>query len=149
VEPSAKITQSMRNEDVTRNWWVVDASEMTVGRLATEVARLLRGKHKPWFTPHIDCGDFVIITNAGKAKLTGKRPAQKEYFEYSGYPGGGKFRSFTELMKNKPEYVIEHAVKGMLPKNKLGRKISHKLKVYRGSDHPHSAQKPVAFEINK
>lgn len=148
METSAKITKSMRNEDVVRNWWVVDATNLTLGRLATQVARILRGKHKAWFTPHIDCGDFVIVTNAEKIQLQGKRPDQKEYFHYTGYPGGARFKKFTEMINTKPEYVVEHAVKGMLPKNKLGRQIVKKLKVYAGSEHPHVAQKPKVIEFN-
>lgn len=148
METSAKITKSMRNEDVLRNWWVVDATNLTLGRLATQVARILRGKHKAWFTPHIDCGDFVIVTNAEKIQLQGKRPDQKEYFHYTGYPGGARFKKFTEMINTKPEYVVEHAVKGMLPKNKLGRQIVKKLKVYAGSEHPHVAQKPKVIEFN-
>jgi large subunit ribosomal protein L13 len=147
VEPSAKITRSIKNEEVTRQWWVIDASGKTVGRLASQVAVLLRGKHKPSFTPHVDCGDFVIITNAGKIQLKGKRIEQKEYFHYTGYPGGVRFEKFKDVMKNKPEFVLEHAIRGMIPKNKLGRKIIKKLKLYSGSEHPHSAQKPQEFEL--
>ena len=148
METSAKITKSMRNEDVVRNWWVVDASNQTLGRLATQVARILRGKHKAWFTPHIDCGDFVIITNAEKIQVQGKRPGQKEYFHHTGYPGGARYKKFSEMIKTKPEFVVEHAVKGMLPKNKLGRQIAKKLKVYSGSEHPHVAQKPQTIAFN-
>ena len=147
MEPSARITRSMRKEDVERDWLVVDANEMTVGRLSTKVASLLRGKHKPWFTPHVDCGDFVIVINADKVQLKGKRIEQKEYFHHSGYPGGGSFRSFKDLIVTKPEFVIEHAVKGMLPKNRLGRQIIKKLKVYAGGEHPHKAQQPQEFAI--
>ncbi len=147
VEASAKITKSLRKEDVDKHWWVIDAENLTLGRLATQVAFLLRGKHKPSFTPHVDCGDFVVIVNAEKVQLRGKRVEQKEYFSHSGYPGAAKFRSFGDLIKRKPEFVIEHAVKGMLPKNRLGRDIIKHLKVYPGTEHPHTAQKPEKFEL--
>ncbi len=142
-----KITRSVRKEDVQQDWWVVDAAGQTVGRLATQVATLLRGKHKPSFTPHVDCGDFVIVINADKVKVEGKRAEQKEYFHYTGYPGGGRVRSFQQMLENKPEEIIELAVRGMLPKNRLGRVINGKLKVYRGSEHPHEAQQPKAWEL--
>jgi large subunit ribosomal protein L13 len=147
VEATAKITKSLRKEDVQRAWYVIDAAGKTVGRLSTQTAIVLRGKHKPSFTPHVDNGDFVIIVNADKVVLEGKRAAQKEYFHHTQYPGAAKFESFAEVMKNKPEFVIEHAVRGMLPKTKLGRQIIKKLKVYAGSEHPHTAQCPVNFEL--
>ncbi|MFZ9870312.1 MAG: 50S ribosomal protein L13 [Candidatus Kapaibacteriota bacterium] len=142
-----KITRSLRKEDVQSQWWVVDAAGQTVGRLATQVATLLRGKHKPSYTPHVECGDFVIVINAEQVKMEGKRAEQKEYFHYTGYPGGGRVRTFKSLLENKPEDIIELAVKGMLPKNRLGREINGKLKVYRGSEHPHSAQQPKPWEL--
>lgn len=141
------ITRSVREQDVQRDWLVVDASNCTVGRLATQIATLLRGKHKPLFTPHVDCGDFVIVINADKVVLEGKRAEQKEYFHNTGYPGGGRMRSFSNIMKSKPEEIVELAVKGMLPKNSLGRAIVKKLKVYSGSEHPHSAQQPKNYEL--
>ncbi len=147
METSAKFTKSVRKEDVQRDWWVIDATGLTVGRLATQVASLLRGKHKPWFTPHIDTGDFVVITNAEKVVLQGKRAEMKEYFKHTGYPGGVKIKSFKELLITHPELVMEHAIKGMLPKNRLGRQIFRKLKVYTGSEHPHVAQQPKVFEV--
>ncbi len=147
METSAKFTKSVRKEDVQRDWWLIDATGLTVGRLATQVASLLRGKHKPWFTPHIDTGDFVIITNADKVVLQGKRAEMKEYFKHSGYPGGVKIKSFKELLNTHPELVMEHAIKGMLPKNRLGSQIYRKLKVYAGSEHPHTAQQPKVFEV--
>lgn len=147
MKPSAKITKSMRNEDVIRNWWIVDAAGQTVGRLSTNVASLLRGKNKPWFTPHIDTGDFVIVINADKVQLEGKRTEQKTYFRHSGYPGGQTVSTFKDVMNTKPEFVIEHAVKGMLPKNRLGRKIFKKLKVYTGTEHPHEAQLPQNYTV--
>ena len=147
MESSTKITKSLRKEDVDKEWFVVDAAGQTLGRLATQVAVLLRGKHKPTYTPHVDCGDFVIVVNAGKVQLQGKRVEMKEYFSHSGYLGSGKFRSFKEMMEKKPEFVIEHAVKGMLPKNRLGKVINSNLKVYAGEEHPHAAQKPKVFEL--
>lgn len=141
------ITRSVRAEDVQRDWLVVDAANCTVGRLATQIATLLRGKHKALFTPHVDCGDFVIVINADKVVLEGKRAEQKEYFHNTGYPGGGRMRSFTNIMQNKPEEIVELAVKGMLPKNSLGRSIVKKLKVYSGSEHPHAAQQPKAYQL--
>jgi large subunit ribosomal protein L13 len=147
VELSAKITKSIRKEDVSRCWWLLDASGMTLGRLATQAAALLRGKHKSCFTPHIDTGDFVIVINAEKIQILGKRYEQKEYFHNTGYPGGGRFESFKELIAKKPHEVIQHAVHGMLPKNRLGRQIFKKLKVYAGASHPHTAQKPEVFRF--
>lgn len=147
MENSARMTKSFRKEDVERDWWVVDATGETVGRLATKVATLLRGKHKPWFTPHVDTGDFVVVINADKIELQGKRVEQKEYFSHSMYPGGQKIRTFKEMKAKNAAFVIEHAVKGMIPKNRLGRKVAKKLKVYNGSEHPHSAQQPQLFEL--
>lgn len=144
---TAWITKSYRKEDVKPDWWVVDATGQTVGRLASQVATIIRGKHKPWFTPHVDTGDFVIIINADKVELTGKRIEKKEYFRHSQYPGKGKFTSFKEYMEKNPERVLELAVKGMLPKNRLGRKMRTKLKVYAGAEHPHEAQQPKTLEI--
>lgn len=144
---SDKITRSVRKEDVKRDWLLVDAANYTVGRLATQVATLLRGKHKPWFTPHVDAGDFVIIINADKVTLKGKRPEMKEYVRHSGYPGGIKIDKYKDLMVKNPSKVIEHAVKLMLPKNKLGRQIIKKMKIYVGSEHPHTAQQPIQYEL--
>lgn len=142
-----RITRSLRKEDVHSEWWVVDADGQTVGRLATQIATLLRGKHKPTYTPHVECGDCVIVINADKIMMQGKRSEQKEYFHYTGYPGGGRVRSFKNLLASKPEEIIELAVKGMLPKNRLGREINGKLKVYRGGEHPHSAQQPKTWTL--
>ncbi len=147
MEPSAKFTKSFRKEDVVRNWWIVDATDMTVGRLSTQVARLLRGKHKAIFTPHVDTGDFVIVINADKVKLEGKRLEKKEYFSHSGYPGGVKIEKFRDLIKTNPEKIIENSISGMLPKNRLGRQIIKKLKVYPGNEHPHIAQQPKNYEL--
>jgi large subunit ribosomal protein L13 len=133
---------------VERKWFVIDAEGKTLGRLAAEVAKLLRGKHKPTFTPHVDTGDNVIVVNADKVNLTGKKLVQKTYFRHSGYPGGTTFTSAGKMLAEKPERLIEIAVKGMLPKNRLGRQMYRKLKVYRGPDHPHAAQQPEKLEIN-
>lgn len=141
------ITASVRDQDVKRDWWVVDADGLTVGRLATQLATLLRGKHKPLFTPHVDCGDFVVVINADKVVMEGKRAEQKEYFHNTGYPGGGRMRTFAKLMASKPEEVVELAVKGMLPKNTLGRQMVKKLKVYAGTEHPHTAQQPKPYAL--
>jgi large subunit ribosomal protein L13 len=147
VEITAKITKSLRKEDATSDWWIIDADGKTLGRLATQVARLIRGKHKPWFTPHVDCGDFVIVINAEKIVLHGKRADQKEYFHYTGYPGGGRFQSFKNVISQKPEFAIQHAVRGMLPKTKLGNKMIHKLKVCGGANHTHTAQMPKVYDL--
>ena len=135
-------TRFFKPEEVQQKWYVVNADGQTLGRVASNVARILRGKHKPQFTPNFDLGDFVIVVNAEKVKVTGKRTDLKELFHNTGYPGGARFESFKDLIKSKPEYVMEHAVKGMIPHNRLGRQIIKKLKVYRGAEHPHAAQQP-------
>ena len=140
-------TFSARAEEIERAWWVVDATDQTLGRLATGIATLLRGKHKPTFTPHVDCGDYVIVINAEKIRVTGQKMDQKMYYRHSGYPGGLKTISLRDQLKKRPERVIEAAVRGMLPKNRLGRRIRAKLKVYAGPDHPHAAQKPQPLEL--
>lgn len=134
-------------QDVKRKWYILDAEGKTLGRLATEAARLLRGKHKPIFTPHVDTGDHVIVINAEKVVLTGKKLDQKMHFRHSGYPGGVKLTDYRTLLQTKPELALEEAIKGMLPKNKLGKAMGMKLKVYRGSEHPHQAQQPEVWEI--
>jgi len=134
--------------EVERKWYVVDAEGKPLGRLASEVAKILRGKNKPNYTPHVDTGDFVIVLNADKVVLTGKKMEQKLYRHHSGYPGGLKEIKYRLFLKEKPEKAIEVAVKGMLPKNSLGRAMGRKLKVYRGAEHPHEAQKPEKLEIN-
>lgn len=144
-----KQTKFYTTESNKPNWLLVDANGKTLGRLATKVASYLRGKHKSTFTPNADMGDFVVVINAKGIKLTGKRAEMKEYFRYSGYPGGVTFEKFKELIATKPERIIEYAVKGMLPKTKLGDKIGKKLKVYASSDHPHFAQKPKVVESEK
>ena len=133
--------------DVKREWFVVDAAEQTLGRLATEVARHLRGKHKPEFTPHVDTGDYIVVINADKVKVTGNKSSDKMYYRHTGYPGGLKSISFEKLIDHKPEMVIETAVKGMLPKNPLGRAMFKKMKVYAGSEHPHTAQQPQELKL--
>jgi large subunit ribosomal protein L13 len=138
-----KTTRFFRTTDVPPKWHLVNAEGQTLGRVASKVAHLLRGKHKPQFTPNADVGDFVIVVNASKVKLTGKRPELKEYFHYTGYPGGATFEKFQDLLRRKPEWVFERAIKGMLPHNRLGRRMITKLKVYAGAEHPHAAQQPV------
>lgn len=134
-------------EQLDRKWYVIDARGQRLGRLATEVATILRGKHKPTYTPHVDTGDFVIIINASEIELTGDKLNQKKYRYHTGYPGGLKEVDYKTLLSKKPEKAIEVAVKGMLPHNRLGRKMFKKLKVYRGNEHPHQAQKPEAREL--
>lgn len=131
--------------EVERSWFVVDASEFELGRLATRIATVLRGKHKPTFTPHVDTGDFVVVINADKVKLTGRKLDTKHYHRYSGYPGGLRSVNARTVLAEDPERVIQQAVKGMLPKNRLSRQVITKLKVYGGGDHPHAAQKPQPF----
>ncbi len=142
-------TFSPKAADVERQWYVIDASGVVLGRLASQIATLLRGKHKPIFAPHVDAGDFVIVINADKVVLTGKKLEQKKAYRHSGYPGGLRALPYSELMDKRPDRAVEKAVKGMLPKNSLGRKMAKKLKVYAGPDHPHAAQQPVPFEITQ
>lgn len=142
-----RITRSIKTEDANHKWFLVDAKDQVLGRLAAKVARIIRGKNKAIFTPHTDTGDFVVVINADKVRLTGKRETLKTYVHHSMYPGGLKVRSFAEVMAKKPEFVIENAVKGMLPKTRLGRKLIKKLKVYSGETHPHSAQKPELISL--
>ncbi len=142
-----KQTHFFKTTDTEQKWHLVDANGKTLGRIATEVARLLRGKHKPMFTPNADLGDFVVVVNAEKVKLTGKRTELKEYFHYTGYPGGATFERFQDLLRKHPERVFEHAVKGMLPHNTLGRQIIKKMKVYAGAEHPHAAQRPAPYSV--
>ena len=142
-------TFSPKDSDITRQWHVIDASGVVLGRLASQAAVLLRGKHKPIFAPHVDTGDFVIVINADKIALTGNKLEQKRAYRHSGYPGGLRAVGYAELMEKHPERAVEKAVRGMLPKNSLGRKTLRKLKVYAGPDHPHRAQQPVPFEITQ
>lgn len=134
-------------EDIDRKWYVVDAKDKVLGRVASQVATILRGKHKPIYAPHMDVGDHVIIINADKIRVTGKKSQTKRYFRHSGYPGGVRFDTFAELIQRHPERILEKAVWGMLPHNKLGRKMFKKLKVYAGENHPHQAQKPEKLEL--
>lgn len=142
-----KITRFVKPEDANRRWYIVDAKDKVLGRLASDIAKVIRGKNKPTFTPNTDTGDFVVVINADRVKVTGKRELLKTYSHHSGYPGGLKTKSFDEIMKKKPEFLIENAVKGMLPKNRLGNKLIKKLKVYAGENHPHSAQKPEPLNL--
>ena len=141
-----KTTMAKANE-VDRKWYVIDAEGKVLGRLATEVANILRGKNKPIYTPHVDTGDFVIVINAEKVKLTGSKWDDKIHAYHTGYPGGRREVAYNEIREKHPERVIEYAVKGMLPKNRLGRSMFTKLKVYAGSEHPHAAQKPENYEV--
>ena len=143
-----KTTFMANSGNVERKWFVVDAEGQTLGRLAAEVAKVLRGKHKPSFTPHVDTGDFVIVVNADKVKLTGKKLIQKTYFHHSGYPGGSTFTQAGHMLEKRPERVVEMAVRGMLPKNKLGEQMYRKLNVYAGAEHPHQAQNPEVLKLN-
>lgn len=135
--------------EVEREWVVIDATDQVLGRVAAKAAHILKGKHKPQYTPHVDTGDFVIIVNADKVRMTGAKATSKEYYRHSGFPGGLKMETFAEAMQKHPERVIEHAVKGMLPKNTLGRKQGKKLKVYVGPEHPHAAQKPREIKMEE
>ena len=142
-----KNTYMQKKEDVKRDWYVVDADGLTLGRLATQVASVLRGKHKPTYTPHIDCGDYVIVVNASKVNLTGNKLDDKIYYNHSGYTGGLRERTARTMKEKYPEEMIERAIKGMLPKGRLGRQMYRKLFVYAGEDHPHTAQQPVELKI--
>ncbi len=136
-----------KKETVQRNWYVIDAKDQVLGRLSVKVANILRGRNKPSYTPHVDTGDFVVVINADKVALTGKKEEQKQYMFYSGYVGGEKRLSVSQMQERQPDFVIKHAVKGMLPKNRLARKMLTKLKVYAGTDHPHEAQNPQAIAL--
>ncbi len=142
-------TFSAKAHEVKRDWYVIDASDKILGRLATEVARRLRGKHKAEYTPHVDTGDYIIVTNAEKVTVTGRKFKEKMYYRHSGFPGGIKSISFDKLQAKNPVRIIELAVKGMLPKNPLGREMYRKLKVYAGNEHPHTAQQPKQLEIEE
>lgn len=136
-----------KSADVERKWYVVDAQDAILGKLAVKVADVLRGKHKPEFAPNQELGDFVVVVNADKVRVTGRKPEQKMYYHHTGYPGAIRSRNFQEMMEHRPEYVIEHAIRGMLPKNRLGRKLFTNVKVYSGPDHPHAAQKPEPLTL--
>jgi large subunit ribosomal protein L13 len=141
-------TRSLKPGDVTQHWWVIDAEDQVLGRLATRIASVLRGKHRPFYTPHVDAGDFVIVVNADKVKLTGRKREQKTYYRHSGWPGGLREITADKVLTGAhPERVVESAIKGMLPHNALGRKLFGKLKVYAGPAHPHAAQKPEVLQL--
>ena len=140
-------TYSAKAESVERDWYIVDAADKTLGRLATEVASRLRGKHKPEYTPHVDTGDYIVIINAEKVPVTGNKATKKIYYSHTGYPGGIKDITFEKLMEKAPERALQSAVKGMLPKGPLGREMFRKLKIYVGSEHPHAAQQPQTLEL--
>ena len=140
-------TVSAKPAEVEREWYVIDAENQVVGRLASQVAAILRGKHKPYFTPHVDCGDYVIIVNADKVRFSGKKETDKLYYRYSGYPGGLRTRTAKEMRQRRPDYIMRHAVKGMLPKGPLGRSMLKKLKVYATTTHPHEAQQPKVLAL--
>ena len=142
-------TYSPKPGEITRQWYIIDATDVVLGRLATQIATLLRGKHKPTFAPHMDMGDHVIIINADKVVLTGNKASKKKYYDHSGYPGGLRTTSYTEMIEGKPERVVERAIRGMLPKNSLGRDQFRKLKVYAGGEHPHAAQQPTTYAIGQ
>lgn len=142
-----RTTYMAKPNSVEAKWYVVDAAGQTLGRLSSEVAAIIRGKHKPQFTPHVDTGDFVIVVNADQIQLTGRKWQQKKYYRHSQYPGGLKVRTAAEMLDKRPERIIELAVYGMLPKNRLGDKLKNKLKVYAGSEHPHAAQNPEVWQI--
>lgn len=142
-----KTTKSVRAQDVERNWFVIDAQGQTLGRLTSRIASILRGKHKPEYTPHVDCGDYVIVVNAEKIHVTGRKLSQKKYYRHSGYPGGLKQVTLRDQLQKFPDRVVESAVRGMLPKNRLGRQMFKKLKVYSGPAHPHEAQQPEILEF--
>jgi large subunit ribosomal protein L13 len=140
-------TFSAKPKDIRRNWYIVDATDKVLGRLASEVARRLRGKHKPEYTPHMDTGDHIVVINAGKVRVTGNKASDKVYQRHTGYPGGIKSETFEKVITRNPEWVIETAIKGMLPKNPLGRAMFSKLHVYAGSEHRHEAQQPKPLEL--
>ena len=140
-------TFSAKAEDIERNWYIVDATDKTLGRMASEIATILRGKHKPIFTPHVDTGDYVIVINAEKLHVTGRRMDEKRYYRHSGYPGGLRSRTLRQMLAQYPDRVVREAVRRMLPKNNLGRHMLKKLKVYAGSEHPHEAQQPEVLEL--
>jgi len=140
-------TSSIKKDDIQRDWYIVDADNKTLGRLASEIAQVIRGKKKPFYTPNLDMGDFVVVINAEKVSVTGSKEEQKKYFSHSGFPGGDKETSLSSLRSKQPEKIIYNAVKGMLPHNRLGRKLIKHLKVYSGTEHPHDSQQPKPFNI--
>jgi large subunit ribosomal protein L13 len=149
MKPKLQKTYTPKPGDLSHDWFVVDAANVPLGRLASNVAQILRGKHKPTFAPHMDGGDYVVVVNAAKVAVTGRKEDEKIYYRHSGYPGGLRASSLRQLRETHPERVVRNAVKGMLPKNRLGRQILGKLKVYAGPEHPHAAQKPQPLDIRK
>ena len=149
MKPKIQKTYSPKPGDIERQWFVADATGQTLGRFASEIASILRGKHKPTFAPHVDGGDYVIVVNADKIQVTGKKETEKRYYRHSGFPGGLSEMNLAEMREKFPERIVHTAVKGMLPKNKLGRQMIGKLKVYAGPDHPHAAQQPEPLQIGK
>jgi len=142
-------TQSLNARTVTKEWVMIDAEGEVLGRLASQVAKILRGKNKPGFTPHVDCGDNVVVVNADKVKLTGNKLTEKQYVRHTGYPGGQRFNTPEDYLKKKPEFLVEKAVKGMLPKNRLGAVLLRNMKVYAGGEHPHAGQNPRTIKLNE
>jgi len=149
VESLSYKTISANADSVTKDWYVIDATDAVLGRLASQVAKILRGKNKPSYTPHVDCGDNVIVINADKVRLTGKKMTDKVYVRHTGYPGGQRFATPADYLQKKPEFIVEKAVKGMLPKNRLGAAIFRNLKVYASAEHPHEAQTPKTITLNE
>lgn len=149
MKPKLQKTYSPKPGDITREWLLVDASDLPLGRLASQIAQLLRGKHKPTFAPHLDGGDYVVVVNAEKVAVTGSKETDKTYYRHSGFPGGLRELSLGQMRERYPERIIHSAVKGMLPKNRLGRQMLGKLRIYAGPDHPHAAQNPTPYEIRK
>ncbi len=149
MKPKLQTTYSPKAGDIQADWYVADAEGQTLGRFASEVAKIIRGKHKPTFTPHVNGGDYVVVVNAEKIAVTGSKALTKTYYRHSGYPGGLSEMSFSEMREKHPERIIQAAVRGMLPKNRLGRQMMSKLKVYAGPDHPHAAQRPEPLQIGK
>jgi len=147
VKPKLQKTYSPKSSDIERTWYVVDAADVPLGRLSSEVAQILRGKHKPTYAPHMDGGDFVIVVNADKVHVSGNKEVEKIYYRHSGYPGGLRAETLSQIRVDHPERLVETAVRGMLPKNRLGRQMITKLKVYAGPDHPHASQKPEALTL--
>lgn len=147
MTPYSTSTPSANDKSVERRWYVIDAAGQTLGRFASQIAHILRGKHKPYYTPHVDCGDYVVVINAAEIEIDPKRRDRKEYYHNTQYPGGARFKSFTNVMAEKPEFAITHAVKGMLPKNALGRDMLKKLRVYAGNNHEQTAQQPVEYRL--
>ncbi len=141
-------TYTEKKVNVDQKWWLIDAEDKVLGRVASAVASLLRGKHKPTYTPFVDMGDYVVIINSAKVKLTGNKPSSKLYYRHTGYPGGLKVRAYSEMMKKDPTFVLRNAIKGMLPHNRLGRRQLLHVKIYPGKEHPHQAQKPEPFKIS-